>query len=177
MTDLVSYIKENTTAVLLGSSGAGKSTITNWLLGEDKQLVKDVSVIENRGRHTTTSRQLFTLPTGGFLIDTPGMRELGLVETEADDEQLVFDRINHFADQCKFRNCDHVKSEGCAVLEALENGDLSERELKNYHKLSRERSYHERKETSAADRNSSHVEKREQQKYEIAKRNRLRRGL
>jgi ribosome biogenesis GTPase len=165
MEEMMEYFKADTTAVLLGSSGAGKSTITNWLLQEDKQVVKGVREDDSHGRHTTTSRQLFTLPHGGYLIDTPGMRELGVVETAADDELLIFERIEELSQQCKFRNCDHEKSAGCAVLEAIASGELDERELNNYHKLQREREYVESKGSPEAHRHHEQNQKRLHQKY------------
>lgn len=173
MKELSTFIEPEHTAVLLGSSGAGKSTITNWLLSEETQEVKDVRQDDSRGRHTTTSRQLFVLPQGGFLIDTPGMRELGIVESDADDEMEVFNRIENFANQCKFSNCDHEKSAGCAVLEALEIGELTERELNNYHKLLRERDLAERKDLSSAAKSQAQAKRREQKKLSIDLRKRL----
>jgi ribosome biogenesis GTPase / thiamine phosphate phosphatase len=175
MESLAAYITADTTAVLLGSSGAGKSTITNWLLQEDRQEVKEIRVGDSRGRHTTTSRQLFVVPQGGYLIDTPGMRELGVVETDETDELLVFERIDALAEQCQFRNCDHEKSVGCAVQAALATGALTERELSNYHKLQRERSFAERKSSAAAERHHAHKQKRLSQKQAATQRDRLRR--
>jgi len=177
MEKLTADITPETTAVLLGSSGAGKSTITNWLLHEERQAVKDIRLDDSHGRHTTTSRQLFTLPHGGYLIDTPGMRELGVMESDSDNEQIVFDRIEHFASQCQFRNCDHEKSAGCAVQAAILSGELTEREFHNYQKLLRERAFLESKDTDNATRYAKQNEKRQQQKYEAAKRQRLSRGL
>jgi ribosome biogenesis GTPase len=142
---LTQYFESDETAVLLGSSGAGKSTITNWLLSEARQEVQGLRDDDGRGKHTTTSRQLFALPAGGFLIDTPGMRELGLKETAADDEDEVFSTINLLSNECQFRNCDHEKSTGCAVLAAIAAGDVTERELKSYQKLQRERLHEESK--------------------------------
>lgn len=139
MDELLTQISTDTTVVLLGSSGAGKSTITNWLLQEDKQKISNVRTDDNRGRHTTTSRQLFSLPTGGYLIDTPGMRELSVLDSTSGDEETVFLRIEELSRQCKFSNCDHDKSDGCAVLEAIKVGEISDRQLQNYHKLQRER--------------------------------------
>tara|TARA_B100000508_G_scaffold92650_2_gene72332 strand:- start:3764 stop:4750 length:987 start_codon:yes stop_codon:yes gene_type:complete len=134
---LQEFIHEGTTAVLLGSSGSGKSTITNWLLGEERQETQEIREDDSRGRHTTTSRQLFALPGGGYIIDTPGMRELGAVGDETDETEL-WQRVGSFAGQCRFRNCDHAKSDGCAVLEAIENGKLTKREVRQYLKLQEE---------------------------------------
>jgi ribosome biogenesis GTPase len=165
-----------TTAVLLGSSGAGKSTITNWLLGEDTQEVGETRLDDNRGRHITTSRQLFELPFGGFIIDTPGMRELGVLEHENQTEITVFQKMEKLAAQCTFRNCDHQKSAGCAILEALETGELGKREFQNYQKLLREREFLLSKDATNRARYSAQNQKREQQKTEAARRSRLSRG-
>ncbi|MFT5436629.1 MAG: ribosome biogenesis GTPase, partial [Ulvibacter sp.] len=97
---LISHLTPDTTAVLLGSSGAGKSTITNRLLNKDTQKVSEVRKNDSRGRHTTTSRQLFILPTGASLIDTPGMRELGVLDSSDEDEDAVFSKINELSKQC-----------------------------------------------------------------------------
>ncbi|MCA9362417.1 ribosome small subunit-dependent GTPase A [Candidatus Kaiserbacteria bacterium] len=175
MEAVTANIDADTTAVLLGSSGAGKSTITNWLLEEDRQAVKVIREDDSKGRHTTTSRQLFTLPHGGYLIDTPGMRELGMVETDVDDELIIFARIDELAGECKFRNCDHERSAGCAVLAAIAAGELDERELHNYQKLQREREYLETKGSPAAARYRQHSEKRLSQKIEAVKRDKLNR--
>jgi ribosome biogenesis GTPase len=144
METLLSYFTTETTAVLLGSSGAGKSTITNWLLREDKQAVQAVRTDDSHGRHTTTSRQLFVLPTGGFLIDTPGMRELGVYSTE-ESEADTFSKLDELSLQCRYSNCDHEKSDGCAILTAIEVGEVEARQLQNYLKLQRERAHEESK--------------------------------
>lgn len=135
------YFTKNETAVLLGSSGAGKSTITNWLLGHSAQETQHVRVDDSRGRHTTTTRQLFTLPDGGYLIDTPGMRELGLVEAESTADDGIISQIEQLALDCTFSNCDHDKSAGCAVQAALLDERVSPDTLANYHKLVRERAW------------------------------------
>tara|TARA_B100000508_G_scaffold59047_1_gene45825 strand:+ start:3038 stop:4030 length:993 start_codon:yes stop_codon:yes gene_type:complete len=138
--ELKSFFSAGTTAVLLGSSGSGKSTITNWLLEENRQIVQEIREDDSRGRHTTTSRQLFALPNGGFIIDTPGMRELGMIGDESSDTEL-WQRVGSMVEQCRFRNCDHDKSAGCAVLAAVESGRLTSREVKQYLKLQAEQEF------------------------------------
>jgi ribosome biogenesis GTPase len=170
------HITPNTTAVLLGSSGAGKSTITNWLLQEDRQAVREIREDDSHGRHTTTSRQLFALPSGGYLIDTPGMRELGVLDTDMADELAVFDHIEELAQGCRFRDCDHEKSAGCAVLAAVESGDLSSREFHNYHKLLRERAFIESRDSTAATRHFDQNQKREEKRRAAIIRQMLSRG-
>jgi ribosome biogenesis GTPase len=177
MEELLSYLKKDSTSVLLGSSGAGKSTITNWLLHEDRQPVKDVRDDDSRGRHTTTSRQLFCLSNGAFLIDTPGMRELGVIESDTEDEMAVFNKIEEFSTQCKFSNCDHDKSDGCAVLSALESGDLTERELNNYHKIIREREFQENKGSNSGTRHQAQTLKRRNQQHSAIQKQKLSRRL
>jgi len=170
-----SYFEADTTAVLLGSSGAGKSTITNWLLGEAAQAVNEVRADDSRGRHTTTTRQLFSLAGGGYLIDTPGMRELSVVESESTQEEMLIEEIESLAQQCQFSNCDHEKSAGCAVLAAVDSGELDPRTLDNYYKLVRERAWQQDK-TGSKERYSKQNEKRQSQAYAAAKKRRLMRG-
>lgn len=171
------HITTMTTAVLLGSSGAGKSTITNWLLQEDRQAVRETRVDDARGRHTTTSRQLFSLPSGGFLIDTPGMRELGVLDADTEDELAVFEHIEKLARECRFRDCDHEKSAGCAVLAAVALGNLSQREFHNYQKLIRERVFAESRDSTAAIRHFDQNLKREEKRRAAIIRQKLSRGL
>jgi len=128
------YMKDGATGVLLGSSGAGKSTITNYVLKEVLQDTKSVRETDSRGRHTTTTRELFKLPSGGYLIDTPGMRELGFV-SEEDISDGTFSDVDLLTYDCRFPNCDHIKSAGCAVQAALANGTLDQKHFDNYLKL------------------------------------------
>jgi ribosome biogenesis GTPase len=125
------------TVVLLGSSGVGKSTITNQLLGEERQAVRDVREDDARGRHTTTARELFQLPGGGLLIDTPGMRSMGLWDAD-DGLDRTFTDIEAFAADCRFTDCTHEVEPGCAVLAAIERGDLAADRLRARRKLQRE---------------------------------------
>lgn len=124
-------------AVLVGSSGVGKSSLTNRLLGREAQRVGEVRTADERGRHTTSSRRLYPLPSGGFLIDTPGMRELGLV-SEREDMAPGFDEIAELAASCRFRDCRHESEPGCAVRAAVEAGELSAERLASAHQLERE---------------------------------------
>ncbi|MEU2682183.1 ribosome small subunit-dependent GTPase A [Streptomyces sp. NPDC007107] len=125
------------TSVLLGTSGAGKSTLANTLLGEEVMDVRAARDVDGKGRHTTTTRNLLVLPDGGVLIDTPGLRGVGLWDAEAGVGQ-VFSEIEDLARQCRFHDCAHVAEPGCAVLGAVEDGALSERRLDSYRKLLRE---------------------------------------
>lgn len=167
------HIKPDTTAVLLGSSGAGKSTITNFLMGNADQEVQDVRENDSRGRHTTTTRQLFTLPNGGYLIDTPGMRELSLADSETLERDQLIEQVESLARLCQFSNCDHEKSDGCAVLEAINNGSLDERSLDNYYKLMREREWLQDKSGNNKSRYKEQTKKRSAQAREAANRKRL----
>ncbi|MFJ8751818.1 ribosome small subunit-dependent GTPase A [Streptomyces sp. NPDC102441] len=125
------------TSVLLGTSGAGKSTLANTLLGEDVMDVRAARDVDGKGRHTTTTRNLLVLPGGGVLIDTPGLRGVGLWDAETGVGQ-VFSEIEDLAEQCRFHDCAHDAEPGCAVLGAVEDGSLPERRLDSYRKLLRE---------------------------------------
>ncbi|MCB1554542.1 MAG: ribosome small subunit-dependent GTPase A [Xanthomonadales bacterium] len=122
------------TIALLGSSGAGKSTLTNALLGIERQKTGAVRETDSRGRHTTTHRSLIVLPGGACLIDTPGMRELKLVGDEA-VTSAGFADVEALAEQCRFRDCKHDREPGCAVQQALEDGELDPARWAQYGKL------------------------------------------
>lgn len=141
---LSAYLKPGQTVALLGSSGVGKSTITNQLLGNQVQAVQTVRQKDARGRHTTTHRELFLLPQGGLLIDTPGMRELQIWAGE-DSLQETFVDIETLATQCRFRDCQHNGEPGCAIQQALEEGWLDQSRLHSYQKLRKELHYLNRK--------------------------------
>ena len=119
---------------LLGSSGVGKSTLTNTLAGNDVQATHGIREDDAKGRHTTTGRSLHRLPTGGWLLDTPGMRELQLTDSERGLDD-VFADIADLAKACRFADCGHQSEPGCAVLAAMEQGDLDPNRLKRYRKL------------------------------------------
>jgi ribosome biogenesis GTPase len=133
---LAQYLKPGDSAVLVGSSGAGKSTLTNTLLGVDRMATGAVRSHDSRGRHTTTHRALLPLPTGGCLIDTPGMRELKLTGEENLD---LFADIEALAETCRFADCGHGSEPGCAVQAALDSGELAPERWRNYLKLRDER--------------------------------------
>ncbi|MFE6037008.1 ribosome small subunit-dependent GTPase A [Streptomyces sp. NPDC056452] len=135
--DVFGAIVSGGTSVLLGVSGAGKSTLANTLLGEDVMDVRAARDVDGKGRHTTTTRNLLVLPGGGVLIDTPGLRGVGLWDAEAGVGQ-VFSEIEDLARQCRFHDCGHEAEPGCAVLGAIEDGTLPERRLDSYRKLLRE---------------------------------------
>jgi ribosome biogenesis GTPase len=128
------YLVAGLTAVVVGSSGVGKSTLTNTLLGEQRQATKAVRQNDSRGRHTTTFRALIALPQGGCLIDTPGMRELKLTGEE-DLDAGQFADIDSVAMQCRFGDCAHQSEPGCAVRVALESGELDPDRWASYQKL------------------------------------------
>ncbi|WKV71194.1 ribosome small subunit-dependent GTPase A [Streptomyces sp. PCS3-D2] len=136
-TDVLGAIVADGTSVLLGVSGAGKSTLANALLGADAMEVQATRDADGKGRHTTTTRNLLLLPGGGVLIDTPGLRGVGLFDAEAGVGQ-VFSEIEDYAAECRFHDCAHEAEPGCAVLAALESGVLPERRLESYRKLLRE---------------------------------------
>jgi ribosome biogenesis GTPase len=132
------YVLAGRTAALLGSSGVGKSTIANRLVGHDLLRTQDVRITDSRGRHTSTSRQMVLLEGGGILIDTPGMRELQLWDS---GEALgdAFADVEELAAACRFRDCRHLREPGCAVRAAVASGELSAVRLESFHKLEAER--------------------------------------
>ncbi|MBS5885625.1 MAG: ribosome small subunit-dependent GTPase A [Clostridium sp.] len=131
------YIKSGITIAFIGSSGVGKSTLINKII--NKEVLKTNSISENdKGRHTTTHRELFAIESGGVIIDTPGMRELGLISADVDKS---FSNIEELEKQCKFSDCTHKNEPKCAVREAIENGTLDLERLERYRKLKREEEY------------------------------------
>ena len=138
--DVLAAITAGGTSVLLGQSGAGKSTLANALLGEDVMDVQATRDVDGKGRHTTTTRNLLALPGGGVLIDTPGLRGVGLWDAGTGVGQ-VFAEIEELAGNCRFHDCAHESEPGCAVLDAIETGDLPQRRLDSYRKLLRENQY------------------------------------
>lgn len=133
------WIKEGATVAVLGSSGVGKSTLVNTLLGEERQSTAGIREDDDKGRHTTTRRSLIALGSGGIILDTPGMREIQLADCK-EGIAATFSDIEKYAEQCKFNDCQHQNEPGCAVQAAIKSGELDQRRLDNYLKLLREES-------------------------------------
>jgi ribosome biogenesis GTPase / thiamine phosphate phosphatase len=136
-TSLDPWLRAGQTVAFVGSSGVGKSTLVNSLIGHAAQSTGGIREADARGRHTTTAREMFALAGGAWVIDTPGMRELKIGAIDS-GLHAVFDNIETLAAQCHFRDCRHESETGCAVLAAIEAGDLDPRRLASYHKLQRE---------------------------------------
>lgn len=141
---MTKYISPGTTIAFVGSSGVGKSSLINFLAGYEKLKTNEVREEDSRGRHTTTRRELVLLSSGGVLIDTPGMREFGLWNTD-DGISETFSEFEEFSELCKYSDCSHTHESGCAVLKALNEGTISEERYSNYLKLLKELRYLESK--------------------------------
>ncbi len=143
MEQLDAYLKPRVTAAFLGSSGVGKSSLINALAGQEVMDTGDIREDDARGRHTTTHRQLLRLPSGVLVIDTPGMRELGMWDA-AEGLSAAFPDVERFLGQCRFHDCRHGQEPGCAIRGALERGELSPQRWKNYRQLAGESSASQR---------------------------------
>lgn len=146
MEQLKRYLEPGKTTVFLGSSGVGKSTFTNYLLGKELMETGEIREDDSKGHHTTTHRQLFVMDNGARIIDTPGMRELGMWIVD-DGMDFSFTDINDLIIQCRFSNCTHNGEPGCAVAQALNEGTLTEKRWKNYWKIQKESKFQAAKES------------------------------
>ena len=139
---VIGCINPGLTYCVMGSSGVGKSSLLNNLLGKSVAETGEISEATNKGKHVTSHRELFVLPHGGVLIDTPGMRELGITESDGGLE-VVFTDITDLAEDCRYADCTHTSEDGCAVLEAVDNGSVDQLSYENYQKLQREQQWFE----------------------------------
>ena len=137
-----SLIEKGKTYCMLGSSGVGKSSLVNNLSGKTLMRTDAISQSTHKGRHVTTNRELVVLNNGGILIDNPGMREVGIADSGSGLE-ITFDLIFQLSGDCKFKDCTHTNEVGCAVLEAIENGEINAASYENYRKMEREKSHFE----------------------------------
>ncbi|MDP8211034.1 MAG: ribosome small subunit-dependent GTPase A [Candidatus Stygibacter australis] len=144
ISELEEYLQSGKTVTLIGSSGAGKSSIINCILGEEKQYVSYLREGDKRGRHTTTTREMIIITGGGILIDNPGMRDIQLSVSETTLDRTFYD-IVELEKQCRFRNCEHDTEPGCAIKQAIEDGELEAERFENYQKLQKEVRFQERR--------------------------------
>jgi ribosome biogenesis GTPase len=157
--ELLRHLGPGITGTLLGPSGVGKSTIINCLVGHEMLKTQEVRDYDGKGRHTTSHRELVVLPTGGLLIDTPGMRELQIWEGNEGFEE-TFDDIEQLSAQCRFRDCHHEQEPGCAVQRALQGGTLDADRVKHYMKLQRELEYRARQYDTRTQAKQTNIEKK-----------------
>ena len=136
--ELKDAFEKGKTYILIGSSGVGKSSLLNILMNDELQKTQSISTFNSKGTHTTTSRDLFQLPSGSLLIDTPGMREFGVTSEDGENSDSLFPVIEEFARQCHYSDCKHLNEEGCAILEALQSGKLEHTIYESYVKLMKE---------------------------------------
>lgn len=139
---IIAIIEKGKTYCMLGSSGVGKSTLLNNLSGKSLMRTDSISQSTNKGRHITSHRELIILESGGILVDNPGMREVGIVDSTGGLE-ITFDLIIRYSQNCKFKDCTHTNEIGCSVIEAVEKGEINRASYENYMKMEREKAYFE----------------------------------
>ncbi|MCR2807694.1 ribosome small subunit-dependent GTPase A [Paenibacillus soyae] len=142
---LETYLVQGRTLAVIGSSGVGKSTLINVLAGKELQRVNDIRYGDDRGKHTTTHRELIVLPNGGIIVDTPGMRELQLIGRD-DGAGAAFEDIVRLSESCRYRDCQHRNDPGCAIQGAIASGELDPKRYQSYLKLEKELAYAKRRE-------------------------------
>ena len=162
---LATYMAPGKTAVFMGSSGVGKSSLVNALAGEEVMAVNDIREDDSRGRHTTTHRQLIMLKSGAMVIDTPGMRELGMWDV-SDVLEEAFTDVEQYLGKCRFRNCRHQTEPGCAIRAAIESGELSAERWESYNRLKSDAEY--------SDDKAAYLRQKQAWHKEIAIRNKAR---
>lgn len=138
---VITIMQNGKTHCIIGSSGVGKSTLINRLLEKEVLNTRGISSSTNKGKHTTTFRELFITSSGSIIIDTPGMRELGITDDE-EGIHTTFEDIEKLAESCRFSDCTHTGEKGCAVIEAVENGTIDARSLDNYLRMKREQEHY-----------------------------------
>lgn len=139
---LEEFIEPGKTYCLLGSSGVGKSTLINCISGKEEMKTAEISSAVNKGKHTTSHRELIVMNNGGIFIDNPGMREVGITDS-SDGINITFERIFELSGNCKFKDCTHISEIGCAVISAVENGEIDSSSYQNYLKIEREQEHFE----------------------------------
>ncbi|MBU1080398.1 MAG: ribosome small subunit-dependent GTPase A, partial [Spirochaetes bacterium] len=165
------FLRPGATSVLLGSSGSGKSTLLNALAGNELNATGPVREYDQRGRHTTTSRTLFSLPSGAMIIDTPGLREVQLWLGE-ESVGAVFSEIEEAAASCRFSDCSHSGEPGCAVLAGLADGSIAEERYRSWQRLAREARFLETKTNVLARREEKDSQKRRSRRAKAYNKNR-----
>ncbi len=140
--ELLKYILKGITYCLLGSSGVGKSTLINNISGKSLMETDSISLSTNKGKHVTSHRELVILENGGILIDNPGMREVGIADA-SDGLEITFETIIELSRKCKFMDCTHIHESGCAIIEAIELGELDQASYDNYQRMEREKNHYD----------------------------------
>ena len=154
---LAKFLQPGKTCVFLGSSGVGKSSLLNALMGAEVMAVKEIRMDDAKGRHTTTHRQMVELPNGAYVIDTPGMRELGMWDASSGLSD-VFSDIEPLLGTCRFSDCRHQTEPGCSICAAIERGEITQERLDSYNKLKREVKYTEDKAAAIREKSAWHKE-------------------